>query len=630
MSDDRAFRSSFPDFEHSGFRTGSWAVGKATGPVDLTPYHPTILHAFAQAARLEETTGITLLPDRPGKPEIHQSYRELYHLARRYASGYQKLGVRRGDRILLALPTCLEFVAAFLGATMVAAIPAPAYPPTPFRVEQDLSRLAHIANHSGAVACVTSKQIKPILGDLVLRSGRLRHLVTVEELGAYDLMDDQLVPRPEHAAFLQYTSGSTGRPKGVTVSQHNLVSNIHAIGQASEITRADRVCGWCPLYHDMGLIGTLLFAIYWRTPLVLMSPLAFLSRPSRWLRAISDHGITMSPAPNFGFGLCVKKVTEAQRKDLDLSTWRLAFNGAEPVNMATIEDFVRVYGPLGFRSTSMLPVYGLAESTLAVTFPAAGEDVRHEVVDRKALARGKAVLATGGGTGEDRVTLVSCGGPVPGHDVLVLDENGDPLPERELGHVVVSGPSVMMGYYDDPDATAAVKQGGWLWTGDLGYFSNGCLYVAGRAKDMIIVRGRNYYAEDIERSVETVEGVRIGGSVAFGVYDEEAATDNLIIVCETRVQDDTKRAALVSKISEAILATSGLEVDAVVLAEPGTVPKTSSGKRQRALCRDQYLGGRLSATKTNRLRLGLVFIRSQAGFLVMHARRLIGRQRPPE
>src|SRR5690606_28198377 len=361
--------------------------------------------------------------------------------------------------------------------------------------------------------------------------------------------------------------------------------------------------------------------IYWRTPLVLMSPTAFLARPSRWLWAIHRFKGTLSPAPNFGYGMCVTRVKEEERRGMDLSSWRFAMNGAEPVNYRTLVDFERTYAPHGFSLERMYPVYGLAEASLAVTFPRPGSGVRYEVVDRQELANGRAVLASGKGT----MAVVSVGQAVPGHYVAVVDENGEVLPEREVGHVVVSGKSLMEGYYGDAEATDAVLRDGWLWTGDLGYFSDRNLYLTGRAKDLIIIRGRNLYAEDIERQAERVTGVRPGCVVAFGLHEPDEEVEKVVVVAESRTTDKAERERLAAEIRDRVAEHCDVVAHEVVLAEPGTIPKTSSGKRQRSMCRELYLAGELKPARMGKLGLGLVLARSRAGLLIHKARGLFGR-----
>jgi fatty-acyl-CoA synthase len=301
-------------------------------------------------------------------------------------------------------------------------------------------------------------------------------------------------------------------------------------------------------------------------------------------------------------------------------------NGAEPVNHKTVLDFHKAFGPLGFDERTMYPVYGLAEATVAVAFPRPGEPMRTQSVDRAALADGYVVTAQGDGA----TTLTSVGTAIPGHEIVVADEDGATLSDRQVGHIVVRGPSVMKGYFQDPEATHGVLRDGWLWTGDLGFTDKGDLYVTGRAKDLIIVRGKNYYAEDVERVAETVDGVRHGGVVAFAVYDEGEARDEVIVVCETKkTQEDRQEQALAEEISETVSRVCGVRVDEVVLVEPGTIPKTSSGKRQRSLTRQHYLKSTLAPVRTGSLGLVRVFARSAAGLLAMLGRSAAGTRREP-
>jgi acyl-CoA synthetase (AMP-forming)/AMP-acid ligase II len=345
---------------------------------------------------------------------------------------------------------------------------------------------------------------------------------------------------------------------------------------------------------------------------------------------------TLTAAPNFAYGLCAKRVRPRDRAGLDLSSLRLAMNGAEPVNVRTLRDFVEAFGSHGFSPSALYPVYGLAEASLAVTFPDlhaevkskgsdVGDYVRYLVVDRAELACGRVVEKAGQGT----MAVCSVGRPVPGHEVLIVDDKGRPLKdERVVGHVIARGPSVMKGYFGDAEATDRVLRNGWLWTGDLGFHDKGELFITGRSKDMLIIRGKNFYAEDLERIVERIEGVRPGGAVAFGVYDEQRAADVAVMVCETKVDDEAKKQVLAGAVSEQVATQSGLVLDEVVLVPPGTIPKTSSGKRQRGLTRQLYLEAELVPKKTGKLKLALVFARSGAGLLSLFKRRITNRREP--
>jgi fatty-acyl-CoA synthase len=634
-ADSRVFRSSFPDVADPGFRSAAWRAGVPTRAEDLVPIHATLVDAMASAARLGEKVGITLIPDDEEAAEEVRSYRRLWAEIKDVACALAARGVLRGDRVLIVLPTSYEFVIAFFAVQRLGAVPVPSYPPAALeRVETGLERLAHIGNHSRSAWCLTTRMLRPVIGDLALRVKSLRRIIAVDKVLEQSEDDDERAsisipqlrsPRPEDPALIQYTSGSTGNPKGVLLTHANVTANIHAAGLASRVSRSDSMSSWLPLYHDMGLVGGLLFSIYWRMRLVLMSPTAFLMRPSRWLWAFHNHKATLTAAPNFAYALCVRRVRPADRQGLDLSSWRLALNGAEPVNQKTVTQFIDTFGPHGFRPATMYPVYGLAESVVAVTFPTPGDPLRFESVDRNELASGSVVPAEG----EAAVVLTCVGKAVPGHSVMVADENGHELAECEVGHIVVRGPSLMQGYYKDAAASAKVLRDGWLWTGDLGYVKNGGLYVAGRVKDLIIVRGKNFYAEDVERVAETAEGVRSGGTVAFAVHDEDAARDVVVVVCETKQESERAETKMAEAIIESVGQTCGLTVDEVVFVWPGTIPKTSSGKRQRSLTRERYLKDALAPDTTGKLHLATVFARSAAGLLAMIGRQMRGRRHEP-
>lgn len=633
--DSRKFRSSFPNVAVTSFRTGAWAAGVPGAGERIELLHPTLVEALASAARHGGKSGVTMYTDDEDEAPTHLTYAELWSQVKRVATSLAARGVLPGDRVLIVTPTSFAFLTTFFAVQRLGAIPVPSYPPAALeRVELGLERIAHIGNHAGAEWCVTTKALRPVLGDLGLRISSLRRISAAESL-LDDTSDGEAIARPLppiedigpfNPCFIQYTSGSTGNPKGVLLSHENVASNIHAMGQALQIGKKDVLASWLPLYHDMGLIGGLLSAIYWRLPLVLMPPTAFLMRPVRWLRMFGDHKGTLSPAPNFAYALAVKRVRPSEREGLDLSSWRLALNGAEPVSHATVKAFVEAFAPYGFQASSIYPVYGLAESSLAVTFPRPGEPLRVQSVDRKALASGRVEPKTGEGATE----VVCVGRPVPAHEVIVVGSEGEPLEDEEVGHVVVRGPSVMRGYFKDAAKTSEVIRDGWLWTGDLGYTSRGGLYVTGRAKDLIIVRGKNYYAEDLERVAEAVPGLRPGGVVAFALYDDVKAKDAVVCVCETKVTEPEDRQRLAAAVVDAVAEGAGLTIDEVVLVVPGTIPKTSSGKRQRSLTRERYLADDLNPKKTGKLKLAQVFARSAAGLITMLGRQVRGgRSEPP-
>jgi 1-acyl-sn-glycerol-3-phosphate acyltransferase len=408
-------------------------------------------------------------------------------------------------------------------------------------------------------------------------------------------------------AFIQYTSGSTGQPKGVLLTHDNLLANIRAITAGLEARPDDVGASWLPLYHDMGLIGSWLFCLHAGLPIAIQSPLAFLSRPERWLWAIHSRRATLSGAPNFAYELCARKITDEALQGLDLSSWRCALNGAEPVSPDTIERFVRRFEPYGFRREALMPVYGLAENSVALCFPPVGRGpvvrrVAREPFERLARAEPAA------GDAKDALRFVSVGRPLPGHEVRIVDDSGADLADGAVGRLAFRGPSMTSGYYRQPEATAALRlPGGFLDSGDHAFRMDGEVHITGRRKDLIIKGGRNLVPQEVEEAAATVEGVRKGCVAALGVDRADLGTQSLVVVAETRARDAAQRARIEAEVVDRVAAAVGLPPDVVCLVPPGSVPKTSSGKIRRAAARELYtegaLGERPRTPKVRRLRL---------------------------
>jgi natural product biosynthesis luciferase-like monooxygenase protein len=508
----------------------------------------------------------------------------------------------RGERALLLYPPGLEFVAGFMGCLYGGVVAVPCYPPDPTRLERTLPRLRAIAKDCGARYVLTTQAIQEMAEFFTPQApelGELRWVATdavpegrAAEWARPDVDADSL-------AFLQYTSGSTGTPKGVKVSHHNILSNEALIsrGFGLEAARSSGM-GWLPMFHDMGLIGKVLQPLYLGFPCTLMSPIAFLQRPLRWLEAISHFRATCSGGPNFAYDLCVRKATDADRERLDLGSWDLAFNGAEPVRRETLERFADTFARCGFRKTAFYPCYGLAEATLIVSGGTKGEPSLHGRFDSDSVARGRPV-----GAAEDAraLTLVSSGRAAPGHQVRVVHpETLDTCPAGTVGEIWTTGPSVAQGYWNRPEeserafgARLVGSAESWLRTGDLGFLSaEGELFVTGRLKDLIIVRGRNLYPQDLEQSVERAHrAVRAGCVAAFSV--EEAGEERLVVAAEVDARDGFDAAAVVDALRRALAEEHAVHAHGVVLLQARSIPKTSSGKIQRRACRDGYLAGEL-------------------------------------
>jgi 1-acyl-sn-glycerol-3-phosphate acyltransferase len=375
----------------------------------------------------------------------------------------------------------------------------------------------------------------------------------------------------------------------VLLSHANLLANIRALGEACEVGADDVSVSWLPLYHDMGLIGAWLGPLHHGIPAVVLSPLTFLSHPASWLQAITLHGGTISPAPNFAFDLCARRIEEADLAGLDLSRWRLAFNGSEPVRAETLERFARRFAPCGFRREALCPVYGLAEASVGLTVTPPGRGPRVDRIDRDAFARER--VARPAPADAAALEVVSCGAVLRGHEVRVVDGAGRGLPERREGRILFRGPSVTAGYFRNPEATARARVDGWMDSGDLGYLAGGELFVTGRVKDLVIKAGRNLHPQEIEGVAGEIAGIRRGRVAAFGVTDAALGTERLVVVAETRQRSAAAREALRRAVIERVTAALGVPPDVVAIAPPGTVVKTSSGKIRRTATRDVYLAG---------------------------------------
>ncbi len=568
-------------------------------------------HATRNAAR----THVLLYDDDEHVQAI--TYGELLTDAERVAAGLQARGLRPRQTVALMLPTGRAYLTTFFGVMLAGAIPVPIYPPARLaQIEDHLQRHAQILANAQTAFLVTVPQAKAIAALLRTRVPELREILDAAELAAPASATVTTCPAsPDDIAFLQYTSGSTGSPKGVVLSHANLLANLRAMGSACRVDSADVFVSWLPLYHDMGLIGAWFGALYFAFPLVLMSPLAFLARPMRWLAAISRHRATISAAPNFAYELCARKIDDTQIAQsgesgesdecgecgelgrLDLSSWRLALNGAEPVSAATLDAFATRFAPYGLRREAITPVYGLAENSVGLAFPPPGRGPRIDIVAREPLAREQIALPASPDMRNAHATLqvVACGYPLPGHQIRIVDSADGELPERHVGRLQFRGPSATAAYYRNAGATQALIRGGWLDSGDLAYCADGEIFLTGRVKDLIIRGGRNVYPYELEQAVGSIDGVRKGGVAVFASHDARGVGETLVVVAETRETEPARRESLRQRIAETTLDVIGIAADDIVLLPPNAVLKTSSGKIRRAASREAYEGGTLGA-----------------------------------
>ncbi len=588
------------------------------------PFASSVLEALVMGAQDRPDAGITLLSEKGEVAPEKRAYSEILAGARRRASHLEAEGVRQGDRVILVLPTGFDFVEIFFALQMVGAVPVPTYPPMSMQqAAVGFERVQHVAEDAGARLCLTIRSLLPLLGGLNLGVRSIEGVLDISRFDGAGAEEKTWAVDPDALALVQYTSGSTGDPKGICLSHRQLVANCHSQGQAVKVNGNDVLVCWLPLYHDLGLVCSLHSCLYWRTPMILMPPQAFLLEPTSWLRAMSEYGGTISQAPNFAYSRCVKWIDGSAAKGLDLSGWRVALVTAEPVNPNAIDSFAGKFASLGFKRGTLCPAYGLAECTAGVTFPRLDGIDPVDEVDREALSEGRAVPAA---NPEDAVALPSLGWPMPGHAVRIVDEEGTDCPDRVVGEVLVSGPSLMEGYWQRPEATREAVREGWFHTGDLGYLVDGELYICGRQKDLIIVRGRNYDPQDFERAAESVEGIRQGCVVAFGTYDEDKSSDAVILICETRVQDEKARTPLINKLRSVVTDACSIPASEILLVPPGSLPKTSSGKLQRRRSRQLWAAGELAPKRTRRRDLARMAAKSGLGFAVSSVRRRLQRK----
>ena len=570
-----------------------------TAPAGLVPETAATLND-ALAWHVGATPGrthIRILDDADGTADnADVTYAALHREAAAVAAGLIAHEVMPGETVAIMLPTCRAYFATFAGVILAGAVPVPVYPPArPSQLADHLRRTTGILANARVTLLVTVPEAVTLGHLLRANVESLRHVVVPESLtgASEDPLPPMPVPRADDLALVQYTSGSTGQPKGVALTHRNLLANIRVMGQAAAASGSDVFVSWLPLYHDMGLIGAWLGCMYFGVPLAVMSPQSFLIRPSRWLWAIHANGATMSAGPNFAYELCLNKIRDDEIEGLDLSSWRLAYNGAEPVSATTIERFGDRFSPYGFRREAMTPVYGLAESSVGLAFPPLGRGPLVDRIRRDAFVRfGQADPAK---PGEPDLRFVACGRPLPGHEIRVVDAAGNELGDRREGRVEFRGPSATAGYLNNAAATRALFHGDWLDTGDLGYMADADLYVTGRVKDVIIRAGRNLHPAELEEAVGNLPGVRKGCVAVFASPDPAGGAEHLVVMAETRATGDDARAALRSEIAATTVDLLGVAPDDVVLAPPRTVLKTSSGKIRRAASRQLYQAGKVGA-----------------------------------
>ncbi len=545
------------------------------------------------------------------KEELTLTYGQLHQRSLAIASQL-KDEAKPGDRALLLYPPGTEFICAFFGCLYAGVIAVPAYPPGRSRLVQNLKRLELLSRDCSptVVLCddavksvfsnnITTELQKKLLDEIDIDSNLSAsslELLQAKVICTLDLLSSNneaeiINVTGDDLAFLQYTSGSTGSPKGVMVSHRNLQINASQSKRKYNHTSDCIMSSWLPQYHDMGLIGSILQPLFCDMLCIMIPPAVFIRNPYYWLKSISNYGVTTSGAPNFAYDLCVNKISEEKLQGLDLSSWRIAYSGAEPIRKETIDSFVQKYEPYGFDCNAFFPVYGMAEHTLLLSAGELGKPYQTIIVDKEKLYENKVVEVI---SSDKSQSFVSCGKALDSHCIVIVNpETYQVNQDNDVGEIWCQGGSVTQGYWGNEKGTEEIfqaytadGQGPFLRTGDLGFMKDGELYIVGRLKDMIIIRGRNYAPQDIECAVESAhEGVKKGSVAAFSY--EESGVEKLAVVCEVRrvfVKEDHDQ--LMQAIIENISRENELSVSSIILLKPGQIFKTTSGKIQRK--KNQY------------------------------------------
>jgi acyl-CoA synthetase (AMP-forming)/AMP-acid ligase II len=514
--------------------------------------------------------------------------------SRRRARALRARGAQPGRCCVLVFDNDAEFVISFFAAQWVGMVCVPFHPPNfTLRERAYTERLDGVARHCDAQFTLTTRTIAAKMAHDTAPST----LLAVEELEAAAVSARERlaafpITAPDDVAVIQYTSGSTGAPKAVELTHAAIAANVDAIGRAVAVSRRDILLCWLPMFHDMGLFGSLIFSLYWRIPIVLLSPRTFLLRPESWLWAMSRFSATLCPAPNFAYHMCVGRIRDPAIAGLDLRSWRVAFNGSESVQHGTVSAFIERFAPYGFAPAAMYPVYGLAENVVAASFPRCGEGASFDWIDRSALA--DVGLAVPLRADDPRALAVACvGRPLAGQRVRIT-RNGAAARDRELGEIELQGPTLMRGYHrDDVSTRRAITPDGWLRSFDLGYLAEGQLHVVGRSKNVIKRGGESYQAEVIEAELAQLPGVDAGYLSICGCASERTGTEELVVLLEVRGRDRTAVAKVQRAIAQRCHDRFGVTPDRILLLRPGTLPRTTSGKVRRSICKEMLKHGEL-------------------------------------
>lgn len=554
----------------------------------------TLNQALERAAGFSDC-GLRILDRR--EKEVWLGWREVFERSARVAGGLRSMGVKRGETIGLFYPTGEEFFVAFFGVLLAGAVPAPLYPPVRLgRLAEYQSRTARMLQAVGIGRALADARLRRILGEAL--SGARCQSYTLTQLPTVGALVEDV--EPDSLGLVQFSSGTTVDPKPVALTHQALMAQTTLLNDFWPDRPGLRHTGvsWLPLYHDMGLIGGVLTVLERPSVLTVIPPEVFVSRPGVWLRTLSKYRATISPAPNFAFGLCVEKIRDEEMAGVDLGCWQVALCGAETIVPSVLRAFVDRFSRWGLRPEALTPVYGLSEAALAVTFSAIETPFVSRAFSRPHLENGSGVVDPGGVAGVENRELVSVGRPLPGFEIEIREEGGEVLQSDRVGRIWTRGPSLMREYLNQRQGTAEVLQKGWLDTGDLGLFHKGELYITGRAKDILIVRGANHAPEEIEAVASELGEIRTGCCAAVGHLPPGSGREEVWLFVESRRNGRRMKSNdLTDACRRRVLARTGIALDRILVLEAGTLPRTSSGKIRRLETLRRHLADELRPPK---------------------------------
>jgi len=550
------------------------------------------LFANLRASYEEVPDRASIILQRAGQADISLSYKSLLEGANGFAKTYARVGLQPGEVVILILQHGQELIFSFWGAVLHGSIPSimPFLTEklSPDRYRADLQALIEVTRPA---AIVTYPEFEREIRDALQPGSSVRRVIITNAIEPASSLDFDLLlsfkRSPSDVVLLQHSSGTTGLQKGVALSHRAVLNQLDAYGQALNLNGDDVIVSWLPLYHDMGLVASFLLPVLTRTPLILMSPFDWVRAPYRLMQAVSRYCGTLTWLPNFAYNFCAQKTRPRHLDGVDLSSWRAVINCSEPVKIESHRAFQQAFEQYGLRPEALQTSYAMAENVFSVTQSPLGSTPVVEKIDRKAFMTERIVKPVV--DGQPTVEIMSSGKPISNTNVRVLDEKGQDVPERVIGELALQSGCMLTGYYNRPDATEKAFLDGWYLTGDYGYISNGEVFVTGRKKDIIIVGGKNVYPQDLEMLVYEVNGVHPGRAVAFGIYDEQAGTEEVVLVAET---DDTlpeQQNDLANRIRQHVTKNSAIALRYVYIVGPRWILKTSSGKPSRLANREKYL-----------------------------------------